>query len=1138
MNKRIKRYLSLLLAVVMLLAYVPPVSAASREAQEAADALHDLGLFNGTGTDEKGNPIYELDRAPTRAESVTMLVRLLGKENEATSGTWNTPFTDVADWAKPYVGYAYANGLTNGTGANTFGGSQTVTASQYLTFVLRALGYDSGTDFQWDKAWELSDKVGVTKGEYGASSAFTRGDVAIVSYRALSAKLKDGSRTLMDVVDSSIEHGTVYAVSSLDVSGKSVTATVNTINACNLKITFYDEDETKTVATASVRVPANREMEAIKTTASASLPKYFVAEAVLTDASGKQLCDPYKTVKYTKKYEEFEATTVNDFDGDDIVMNFDEDIKTNFAVLNDGAVRVDCTDTVNACSADGNVLTFANANAQLDGIQEGTILALYVDDVAMMSVLVKTVSRSGNTISVTADDDYEMQEMYQYIKVDVSETADEYYRTEDGGTVAYSEQGGGGVAFASAVYAAPHGGSTALYVSLFDPIKVKSEDTLEGEVSYDLTDAVTLSAKVSATVNYSLKASYDVRLFGKDYYEIEYKAELSGKLGGSITAKAEYDSSEDDVEIRKIMIPKRDMSLHLGKYYIPTPIPALNITVDMVLPLKLDVQGEVSWEGQFKITSGFTCHQDAKGKYSDKFEDKTISTDTFKLSVEGSVSFGIRAAVGADFASVISAEVGAEAGIKVKIGAAKEFGTGLAFGMPEEKHYCAICLEGEAKLYFKADISFHLGFKIGKKIDIGIGNTWTIAEVEFLKRDFYYSVDLKLSGDPNYKGWGTKCPNRGYLVTVLVKDGDGKEIADLDARIFGSDKNGATDDKLKTGGSVYLRPGTYTAYVTGSDGKEYTKAFTVAVKAQEVVVEVKDAEQAKWLLTKITMIPEDGYDWASVEGTIGISANGVEYLRQRGGAWGDARIADWDEDEDRMIPTVVEVRKYDENGRMIASAERPDQLKDYVFPDGNAPDLYTHYEYDSDGRLIRAISHPAYWSYSGEQDGAGHEIIYDVREYTMYTDYTFDANGRVILEHHHGRTWASDYGEDLDYNVTYQYDKAGNVIEEKTEYINRGDGNRDDDVYTTTYAYTYDNSGRILTVSTGSKKTSYSYNSEGLQISSKTIFSYDSGDSSSCYSCEYYYDTNRNLSKVHFWNDNYPEGGVTFTFEYQNFPSN
>jgi len=196
-----KRVLSLVLVVVMLFSMAPVSFAASDEATAAADALYDLGLFQGTGTDANGNPIYDLDRAPTRNEAVTMLVRLLGKDAEAKAGDWDIPFTDVASWAKPYVGYAYANGLTSGTSATTFGGNAKISASQYITFVLRALGYSSGTDFQWNKAWELSDTLGFTNGEYNASSDFTRGDVAEISYNALSAKLKGQNKVLLDTLN-------------------------------------------------------------------------------------------------------------------------------------------------------------------------------------------------------------------------------------------------------------------------------------------------------------------------------------------------------------------------------------------------------------------------------------------------------------------------------------------------------------------------------------------------------------------------------------------------------------------------------------------------------------------------------------------------------------------------------------------------------------------------------------------------------------------------------------------------------------------------------------------------------------------------------------------------------------------------
>ena len=207
-----KRVLSALLAVCLLLAMIPAAYAAQTEATEAADTLYALGLFKGTGTDADGKPIFDLDRAPTRAEAVTMLVRLLGKEAEAKSGSWTTPFTDVANWAKPYVGYAYANGLTTGVGKGLFGGGRPVTAAQYLTFVLRALGYESGTDFSWDTAWEFADQIGLSEGRYSAGTTiFTRGDAAIVSLAALRTAKKDGGETLLQAISAAVDQTALRA---------------------------------------------------------------------------------------------------------------------------------------------------------------------------------------------------------------------------------------------------------------------------------------------------------------------------------------------------------------------------------------------------------------------------------------------------------------------------------------------------------------------------------------------------------------------------------------------------------------------------------------------------------------------------------------------------------------------------------------------------------------------------------------------------------------------------------------------------------------------------------------------------------------------------------------------------------------
>ena len=78
-----KKMLSFFLALSLMLCMVPAVSAVSDEATEAAEALYELGLFRGTGTNEDGTPIFDLDKTPTRNQAVIMLVRLLGKEEEA-----------------------------------------------------------------------------------------------------------------------------------------------------------------------------------------------------------------------------------------------------------------------------------------------------------------------------------------------------------------------------------------------------------------------------------------------------------------------------------------------------------------------------------------------------------------------------------------------------------------------------------------------------------------------------------------------------------------------------------------------------------------------------------------------------------------------------------------------------------------------------------------------------------------------------------------------------------------------------------------------------------------------------------------------------------------------------------------------
>ena len=157
-----------------------------------ADSLHEMGLFQGT---QNG---YDLDRTPTRAEAAVMLVRLLGKEDEAKALTYTAPFTDLKGWEKPYVQYLYSNGLANGTNRTTFNPTGKCTAQMYAVFLLRALGYSDTADFSYANAIETAREQGIYDTGIINTQNFLRDDAAAASYTALSVSPKNSEGTLLD----------------------------------------------------------------------------------------------------------------------------------------------------------------------------------------------------------------------------------------------------------------------------------------------------------------------------------------------------------------------------------------------------------------------------------------------------------------------------------------------------------------------------------------------------------------------------------------------------------------------------------------------------------------------------------------------------------------------------------------------------------------------------------------------------------------------------------------------------------------------------------------------------------------------------------------------------------------------------
>jgi hypothetical protein len=148
------RFILLLIAFIL----IANVQASAISYEMHAEKLSTIGIFKGT---ENG---YELERQPTRLEGLIMLIRLLGKENEALKlNKEQSVFIDVPDWGRGYVNYAYKNGLTKGLGNGLFGTNDILDGKSYTTFLLRALGYSdkNNADFSWQDAVLFGKSIGL-----------------------------------------------------------------------------------------------------------------------------------------------------------------------------------------------------------------------------------------------------------------------------------------------------------------------------------------------------------------------------------------------------------------------------------------------------------------------------------------------------------------------------------------------------------------------------------------------------------------------------------------------------------------------------------------------------------------------------------------------------------------------------------------------------------------------------------------------------------------------------------------------------------------------------------------------------------------------------------------------------------------
>ncbi len=232
--KNLKKVLALALAFAMVFSTFSSAFAASGvQNSEEAKVLYDLGLFNGTSTTEF---VPSLDADADAYQAIKLIGSAMGWDVDSDD---TTDFTDVPDWAAPYVAFAVEKGITNGVGGGKFGSA--MSTKRFYVWFYRALGYSEDA---WNTPYYLveANLIDVDVAMALAtddSETVLRDKLVGVMYASLNWKAKDSETTLIeDLVANEIVDEDVAVVNDLiEDKGLEVVA-VKVLNLVQTKVVF------------------------------------------------------------------------------------------------------------------------------------------------------------------------------------------------------------------------------------------------------------------------------------------------------------------------------------------------------------------------------------------------------------------------------------------------------------------------------------------------------------------------------------------------------------------------------------------------------------------------------------------------------------------------------------------------------------------------------------------------------------------------------------------------------------------------------------------------------------------------------------------------------------------------------------
>ena len=569
------------------------------------------------------------------------------------------------------------------------------------------------------------------------------------------------------------EQNAGYYISDVEYEGYCALVSFVTQQDCTIRVAVYEEDTGRMVTTASADVLAT-DTEAIVEFED-ELPDYFVLKAFMLDEKVAPLCKAYTCNEMTKMYEDFMATTTEDFP-EDKVINLDEDETNNFLVMSDDTTTVTTDDKTNVLlsyDSENGIYTFGNIDEQITSLKKDDIFYFDNGNIEELTFIkVGAIDIDGTTAEIT-EAETSIEEVFDIVKIDNDMSSGDFVIDED-------EELEEGVTYIGCeeVEEPNDEVSTFAFESEKD-VTFKHSYTLDKEwepkepKKIGKQTSLTGSIKIEGSVGFSITGTFKYYI-SKKFSEVEF----------TLTPSVSIDVSIEGVGRLEVKLKALDYSPCIGVYVGISPKFVVEASV------------KASFNATLKFTLGIGYN--TNDGFVNKSEKPSFKP---KFKIEGSVFIGVDLAPRAYVASekVAKVELGSEIGAKL---------TATISTDKDDNHLCDSCLDGDIDLV--GELTGKLVFGEKTKFEKSLNINFLNIKIDIAS--FYYSFTFDVFG------WG-EClyKNEICIANLECIDYGWYTENEGDSCLFNLSKDGLFNDKNEHG---YYRNGNI-----GLDGTEYNNGF-------------------------------------------------------------------------------------------------------------------------------------------------------------------------------------------------------------------------------------------------------------------------------------------------------------------------